>query len=64
MKGEREKGRKVGFCDDLRPILLVLLSASLVLAVQSFKEKTGYVFLPKLSHLLVFFYSEMQYSLK
>ena len=61
---EREKGRKVCFCDDIRPIIFVLLSASLVLAVQSFKEKTGYVFLPKLSHLLVFFYSEMQNSLK
>ena len=55
MKGEREKGRKVGFCDDLRPILLVLLSASLVLAVQSFKEKTGHVFFLKLSHLVSLF---------
>ena len=56
----REMREKVGFCNDLRLILLVLLSASLVLDVQSFKEKTGHFFLLKLSHLFVFFYSEMQ----
>ena len=45
-KSERNGG-EVGFCNDLRLIFSVLLSASLVLAVQRLKEKPGHFF-PKM----------------